>query len=378
MNSPKLFFSIIFCLVFQSNSSNWYQNNGILYRDSSPVTLHGVNWFGLETPARAPSGLWTSHVKNGQTVGHSIAWFMSKIHDLGFNAVRIPLSPQSLSNDPNNFPPASWARQWDPSLTTGWKVLNSMLAEAQKNNLYVLIDFQTCNENQLSSNLPGLPTNCPGYTLGDWTQDLQSLAKLGISYPLLFGIDIFNEPHGCDWSTWKSYAEAGVAAVYHANSDLVAFVEGIDGNVPGDGTGTNWGENLYYVGGNPVTPTGIPTNKIVYSPHVYDVGDNDWQKCFGYLQGHGYTVIVGEFGYDSTSSYDVNTFAPNLINFLRSTNIGCFFYWCINANDSQLGYLAGSDGSWCTVTSEKINKFKVLGVNPQSYITSTNPPSICN
>lgn len=368
----------ILALIVISEGGNWYQSNGVLYENGTPVVLHGVNWFGLETPARAPSGLWTSNVKNGQTIGHSISWFMQKIHDLGFNAVRIPLSPQSLSDNPNSFPPASWARQWDSSLTTGWKVLNSMISQAQSHGLYVLIDFQTCNENQLNNNLPGLPTNCPGYTLADWLSNLQTLAKLGYTYSNLFGIDIFNEPHGIPWTTWKNLAEQAVSAVYTANPNLVIFVEGIDGNVPGDGTGTNWGENLYYVAGDPVVSLNVPGNKIVYSPHIYDVGDNDWQKCFGYLQGNGYTVIVGEFGYDSSSSYDINTFAPNLINYFHSDRITSFFYWCIDANDQQLGYLVGTDSSWCTVSAEKVNRFKGIGVYPQAYITSTNPPSICN
>ena len=99
-------------------------------------------------------------------------------------------------------------------------------------------------------------------------------------------------------------------------------------------------------------------------------------KCFGYLQGNGHTVIVGEFGYNSASSYDINTFAPDLLSYLLENKINDIFYWWFNANDSQLDYLLVSDSTWCTVSSEKINRFKAIGVNPQRYIASANPSSI--
>lgn len=379
MNNFSSGLILLITILCSASSANWYASNGVLYNSGVSVTLKGVNWFGLETTARAPDGLWTSNVVNGQTIGHSITWFMNKIADLGFNAVRIPLSPESLKNNPTNYPTASWARLWDPTLTTGWLVLNSMLTQAKSSGLYVLLDYQTCNENQIGNNLPGLPTNCPGYTLNNWYQDLNTLATLAKSFPNVIGIDIFNEPHGCSWSTWREYAQGAIASIYNTNQNIVYFVEGIDGNVPGDGTGTNWGENLYYAGSQPVQPSGVPANKIVYSPHVYDVGDNDWEKCFGYLQGYNQnTVIVGEWGYNSKSSYDINTFAPNLISYLKTDSINSVFYWSVNGNDADLGYLSSADGTWCTVVSEKLTRFKGMGINPKSYITSTNPPSICN
>ena len=160
----------------------------------------------------------------------------------------------------------------DPNLTTGWAILNKVLSTAQSLGLYMLLDFQTCNDNQIGDDLSGTPINCLGYTMNDWLQDLQTLAKLGLAYSNIFGVDICSEPHGISWSTWKGLAEPGVSAAYQVNQGIVSFIEGINGNVSEDGAGTNWGENLYYAGGDPVAPIGIPTNKIVYSQHVYDVG----------------------------------------------------------------------------------------------------------
>jgi endoglucanase len=367
----------IFSTIPIISASNWYQSNGVLYKDGQPIVLHGVSWFGLETTDRAPSGLWTSNVKNGQTIGHSISWFMQKIKDLGFNALRIPLSPQGMSKDGNSYPTASWARQWDPSLTNGWAVLNSMLSEANKVGLYVVIDYQTCSDMMIGNNLPGSPTNCPGYTLNDWINDLNTLVGLSKVYPNIFAVDIFNEPHDIPWSTWQQYAQQALSQIYSTNPNIVYFIEGINGQVPNDPVWTCWGENLYNVGSQPVVPEGVPLNKIIYTPHVYDVCQNNYARSFGYLNGGQNTVIVGEFGYNSQDSGDTGTFIPNLMNYLQSAKINSFFYWCINANDSTLGYLVSSDSTWCTVSAEKIQRFRAYGINPQSYITSVNPPSLC-
>ena len=371
--SALLFFSTVQVIL----ASNWFQSGGVLYKDGQPITLHGISWFGLETTDRAPSGLWSSHVKNGQTIGHSISWFMQKIKDLGFNAIRIPLSPQGMSKDGNTYPTASWARQWDPSLTNGWAVLNSMLANANSVGLYVLIDYQTCSDTMISNNLPGSPTNCPGYTLNDWISDLNILVGLSKTYTNIFGLDIFNEPHDIPWSTWVQYSNQALSQIYDTNPYIVYFIEGINGQVPGDSAWTCWGENLYYVGPQPVSPSGVPPSKIVYSPHIYDECDDNYAKCFGYLNNGQNTVIVGEFGYNSENSQDTGTFIPKLMSYLQSAKISSFFYWCLNANDSQLGYLVSSDSTWCTVSAEKIQRFSSWGINAASYITSSNPPSLC-
>lgn len=369
---------ILLSFILYPASANWYQANGKLYNNGAPVALHGINWYGLETTDRAPAGLWSSHQSNGKTVGHSISWFMSKIKDLGFNAIRIPLSPQGISSNSGQYPTAQWARQWDSSLTSGWAVLNSMLNQAKANNLYVLIDYQTCSDTQIGNNLPGSPTNCPNYSLNDWITDLNTIAKLVANYPNVIGIDIFNEPHGISWTQWLTYANQAISQIYSSNQNIVYFVEGVDGNVPGDGTGTCWGQNLYYAGNQPVSASGVPFNKIVYGPHVYPWCDNDWAKCFGYLEGTQSIVVIGEWGYNSKSSYDTTVFAPNLISYLQSSGISSFFYWSLNANDQDLGYLDSSDSNWCSVVSEKLTRFRNLGIIPQSYITSRNPPNICN
>src|SRR5947207_3878763 len=56
------------------------------------VRLTGVNWFGLETCAFAPHGLWSRNWRS----------MMLQIQDLGFNTIRLPFSTQLL--DPRSRP----------------------------------------------------------------------------------------------------------------------------------------------------------------------------------------------------------------------------------------------------------------------------------
>lgn len=60
----------------------------IIDASGAPVTLQGVNWFGLETANHAPHGLWTRDFKD----------MLKQISSLGFNTIRLPFSLQALNS----------------------------------------------------------------------------------------------------------------------------------------------------------------------------------------------------------------------------------------------------------------------------------------
>jgi aryl-phospho-beta-D-glucosidase BglC (GH1 family) len=196
----------IFLLLAFSSGSFWHQSDGVIYKDGLEFIIRGIVWFGNEGPDRAPGGLWSSHLDNSNTVLHSISWFMQKIKDLGFNSLRITLSPQSLSSDDITYPTASWAKNSDPSLTSGLAVLTSMLNEAFNVGLFVVLDYTTCSDSLTGNSQPGDPTMCSGYSLNDWIADLTKLVKLTKKYPNIIGVEILSEPHSISWKTWKLYA----------------------------------------------------------------------------------------------------------------------------------------------------------------------------
>jgi len=62
--------------------------NQALSRAGYEVRLTGINWFGLETSNHVLHGLWT---------GRALADFLADFKSKGFNALRIPVSPETIS-----------------------------------------------------------------------------------------------------------------------------------------------------------------------------------------------------------------------------------------------------------------------------------------
>src|ERR1700730_16496835 len=58
----------------------------ILAADGKPAQITGASWFGMETGAYAPHGLWTRN-------WHAM---LDQIAGLGFNTVRLPFSNEAL------------------------------------------------------------------------------------------------------------------------------------------------------------------------------------------------------------------------------------------------------------------------------------------
>src|SRR5919108_3154573 len=83
------------------------------------VRLTGVNWFGLETCAFAPHGLWSRNWRS----------MMVQIQDLGFNTIRLPFSSQLL--DPQSRPNGI-DYQLNPDLKglSGLQIMDKIVAEA--------------------------------------------------------------------------------------------------------------------------------------------------------------------------------------------------------------------------------------------------------
>jgi endoglucanase len=73
--------------------STW--NGRIVDASGQPVRLHGVNWFGLETPNFAPHGIWKRDWRG----------MMRQMRELGFNLIRLPYSKELLrqTDTPNGI-----------------------------------------------------------------------------------------------------------------------------------------------------------------------------------------------------------------------------------------------------------------------------------
>ena len=333
---------------------------GRLLKDGVAIELFGLNWFGLETSNHVLHGLWT---------GRPLADFLSDIKSKGFNALRIPVSPETINpGSAITGGPGTGEDFVALSGKDGRAALEYTLSKTLAAGIYVVVDFHTCNSAQLGAGLPGSPIACAGYSLDRWLADLRTLATLSRTYSNVVGIDLTNEPHSLTWSAWASFASQGGQAVLAVNPNITIWVEGVGNESTAGGQSVNWGQNLFEAGAIP----GIPGNRLVYSPHSYgpSVAAQSyfsatgypanmpaiWDTFFGHLVAQGYTVIAGEFGghytTSSTPAQNDKLWQDSYVTYLRSKITRSNFYWCVNPNSGDTGGVYGDD--WRTWNNDKL------------------------
>ena len=325
--------------------SYWVQD-GRLYKGSDEVTLRGVSWFGFDTTDHALHGLWT-----GQTTTD----FLDQVESLGFNALRIPIAPESLRVD---TPLPGWTGVED--MVTSRELLEHLLDESHQRGLYVLLDHHTCSS--AAGHLAASPLACSGYTEDDWLDDLEDMAELSASYDNVVGIDLFNEPYGLTWSEWRSMSEAAAASVMSINPRTLVFVQGVGGDSSYGENNPFWGENLYEAA---TDAPDIPVSRLVYSPHTYGPSVYDqsyfsdpsfpdnmpaiWDEHFGHLVG-AHPVVPGEFGGRNTGEDAI--WQEAFVDYMVDAEMSSFFYWSLNPNSGDTGGILLDD--WMTVDEGKL------------------------
>lgn len=330
---------------------SWWVEGGRIHRADEEVVLNGINWFGLDASARALYGPANAR--------RSVADFLAQLKSLGFNALRVPLSPESINP---GFASESWTNRG--AIDTGREHFEALLAEAKRAGMYLLLDVHTCGSAVgHEKNGPADP-RCTGYGVDPWLADLATLAELAKDYaPWVLGIDLFNEPYGLQYPEWAELAARGGRVVLEHNPNILLFVEGV-GNAGYRGTyGVFWGENLSDVRTQPID---LPASRLVYSPHVYgpsvfdqpyfgtsDFPDNMpavWDEHFGFLFDGEHAVVPGEFGghYDGPDKVWQDAF----VGYLLAKESRSAFYWCLNPNSGDTGGLLESD--WRTVNEDKL------------------------
>lgn len=331
-----------------------------LFKDGSEIKLFGLNWFGLETSNHVLHGLWT---------GRGLADFLADFKSKGFTALRLPVSPETINpgfaitGGPGNGPDFSTLNGKD-----GRAALEFTLAQTQAAGMFVLIDFHTCSPTMLGAGEPNDPTQCPGYSLAKWLADLRTLATLSKTFTNVIGIDLANEPHGATWASWSSLASQGGQAVLGVNPNLTIWVEGVGNASASGGLGANWGQNLFEA----VAISGIPANRLVFSPHSYGpsvaaqsyFSDSSypnnmpgiWDTLFGHLVGQGFTVVSGEFGghytTSSTPAQNDKLWQDSYVTYLINKGIKNNFYWAVNPNSGDTGGVLLDD--WLTWDNGKL------------------------
>jgi len=336
---------------------SWWVKGARIYYGAQEVPLYGLNWFGLETDTRALFG--PTEAKR------SVADFLAQIQGLGFTALRVPLSPESI--DPG-YPSAAWAKRGD--IDTGREQFEELAQAAKNAGIYMLWDIHTCSSAVGYRKTGPLDPACSGYGESKWLDNLKTLAGLAKTYaPYVVGIDLFNEPYGLTSAEWKALAEEGGKTVLTENPEILTFVEGVGSEGYRGADPVFWGENLTDVGG---APPQLPKSRLVYSPHVYGPSvyaqpyfsaanfpanmPAIWDAHFGYLLDDEVALIPGEFGGRYTDAD--KTWQDAFVRYLASKAAHNFFYWCLNPNSGDTGGLLEDD--FKTVNQGKLSLLKRL------------------
>lgn len=323
----KLLFSAMTSILATSitaQAANVWEvdKNGNITLNGSVFRVKGGSWFGLEgrheapddekNPSGAPMELYMGNVFWAST-NRTLAKDADEIKKLGFNSIRMPVSPQTLDDqDPQGRNP-NLKNTESVRIEGAFSALKAVVKACADAGLYVLLDMHSCSNylgwragrldarppysdaNRAEYNYkredcscsktgnPSTVTRIQEYNETKWLADLKKLAGLGkeIGVDNIMGIDIFNEPWDYSWSEWSSMIDKAYDAISSVNPNILIYAQGIGGSYGNqDGTpdtktdtphgdkatNPNWGENLFDAGKNPPK---MPKSKLVYSPHCY-------------------------------------------------------------------------------------------------------------
>jgi len=269
----------------------WFHTKGVWIEDSQNcrVRLEGVTWYGMQTLFYAPGGLdyqpYTA--------------ILSKIKDLGFNTIRIPLTDQLVRYDSQITVTQHLRANPDLKGLHPLQILDRIIQAAGQLGLFVILD----NHDTTARTKPIAPGEGPAlwtegsYSELTWIHDWTTLARRYQNNPTVIGFDLRNEPHtngpgpwslktylkqGATWGrypskAWKRRTDWARAArrcgdaVLKVNPHLLIFVEGVqlypDAKEPRHIDAYWWGSILRGVAHDPVR-LDVP-HQLVYSTHEW-------------------------------------------------------------------------------------------------------------
>jgi endoglucanase len=334
----------------------------IVDRDGHTVVLQGVNWFGFETSAHVPHGLWSRDLGD----------MMGQIRRMGFNTIRLPFSLQALdSGAPVTSPDFSDGRNASLKGRTPQEAMDVVVDAAGRAGLMVLLENHSLADDGYSY---GLWYGQAGYDEDDWVGRWQALARRYRDRPNVIGADLKNEPHGdATWGTggptdWHRAATRAGNAVTALAPDWLIVVEGIEKPVAGGRLDRHWwGGNLEGVRRHPVRLQ--RGGRVVYSPHEYGPGvfpqpwfgradtarqlERRWRDGWGFIaEGDIAPLLIGEFGGRKVDvGSDEGRWQRQFLDHLARTGIS-WTYWALNPDSGDTGGVLTDD--WRTADRDKL------------------------
>lgn len=338
-------FLIVFMSVSARIASFWTSSNAhIIFNNTVPFHVRGLNWFGYETDCKIVHGLWVNSLDT---------YFDMLANDIQINALRIPFSYECIEQW-NEFPKSDCvtANPWLSNITIK-DTLHVLFQKAAQHNIVILLDFHTVH-GKINDVLLPEETNLSDF-LSMWRKVLQEFS----SYPNLLGIDIKNEPHGSiSWTEWSQYFTTVISFIC---SDIpqykgLFFIEGVEDRFHK----SVWGGSFTDL--QPSMIHFVPKQRIVFSPHVYgnsvrgDIANQDTDDLFNLWFGDlterfpNETIVIGEIGGMNVGGDFL--WQEKIFSYLEKKNIRNGFYWCLNPNSYDTGGVLEYD--WRTLDWSKI------------------------
>lgn len=320
------------------------------------VTLTGVSWFGFETNAFAPHGLWTRSWES----------MLDQMVEAGFNTIRLPYSNELFRDNSSPGQSIDYTKNPDLKGLRGLDLMDRIVNGATDRGLMVLLDRHrptSAGQSEL------------WYTSDvseqQWIDDWTMLAGHYRDNPLVIGGDLHNEPRGsATWgdgnerTDWRLAAERAGNAILKVNPSWLIVVEGVESTA---NSGYWWGGNLMGAKDSPVRLSA--PDKLVYSAHDYGPGvyrqnwfdapnfpenmPDLWRKHWAYLTEAGTApLLLGEFGGRSMDpDDDEGIWQRRLFAFLKEQGIS-YTYWSWNPNSGDTGGVLKDD--WQTLDEDKL------------------------
>jgi len=313
----------------------WSVRDGGLYLGEQEVSLRGINWYGAETHNRVVEGLWS----------HPISFYLDAVASQGFNAMRIPITEDTVLRDGTAVEDHLVAAEPRAAGKTPLEIIDVVMSDALERGIAVLLDVHRLSYGA-SSPLWYVPGSSV-YTPQSLIRAIDTIFERYHNSPNLLGVDVFNEPHynatygSEDPATdWRLFLRDCATAVLTAHPGRLLFASGLD-----------WGKNFSAYAARPPELLDNVLSRIIVSPHMYgppivyvsrytrDWLYAEWDALFGFLAAdHRFHLCVGEWG-TRYVTVEEKTWMDFFAGYLVERGIRNNFYWALNPYSKDVGGL---------------------------------------
>jgi endoglucanase len=360
---------IIFLLVIPFvKSISFSSESGTVKINQRRYNIKGISWFGFDLPNKGCiEGLDVMSIED-----HLIS-----LENMGFNSLRIPITPATLTNTPQydiNF-------SLNPDLIgrNSLEVLDKLVIAAANRGITVMLDIHSVPGSTTNTSLWYSDTFTEKQFISTWTD----IIKRYINNWNVFAIDVFNEPHPIDFPTWSLAASRLGDELIRVNPKLLLFMACGSKDPINNIRNSFWGTNCVGADQSPIVLNSTGGDRIVYSPHIYgpSVYKQDyfnkinftddlyglWLNDFGFLKYKGIgTVVIGEFG-SLLEGSNILAWWETLIDYMVDNGNTDFYFWCYNPTTTDTTSIV--QGDWKTVNQEQLNF--INEINKQGTVITT-------